>query len=479
MTPAERDALEAAIGRIHDLARGFGLDFHPMRFEVVPAEVLYTIGAYGMPTRFGHWTRGKAFWRMKTEYDYNLSRLYELVVNSNPCYAFLLEGNSLVQQKLVAAHVFAHSDFFKHNRRFASAPGDMMEVMASSAERVRLYESRHGRDAVEAFLDAALAIQECVDPFGPDARVRSSGARVRPSGARGPGAVAGAAGPPPPSGPSRERDGYENLWSIGEPPKPPPPPEPRRLPPKPEKDLLRFIIEHARGLEDWQRDLLSVVRDEMLYFWPQLETRIMNEGWATFWHARILRELDLEDAEAVEYAKLHAGILQPSPQRLNPYLIGLRIFEDLERRRGREACFEVRELDTDVSFLRNYLTEELVEELDLYLFRKVGEQWQVVEKDWERVRDGLAAGLTNGGLPVIVVLDGDHNGAGELFLLHRHDGQELDLEHAEKTLAHVHRLWGRPVSLETIVDSKPLVLSYDGERVIRRVASPRARRADG
>src|SRR5690554_4989776 len=156
---------QRALETITALAREFGLDPFPMRYEICPADVLYSFGAYGMPTRFSHWSFGKAYYRMKTQYDFNLSRIYELVVNSDPCYAFLLEGNSLLQNKVIAAHVLAHSDFFKHNARFAHTSRDMVDTMAANAARIREYEFRHGRRQVEEVLDAALALQFHVDPY--------------------------------------------------------------------------------------------------------------------------------------------------------------------------------------------------------------------------------------------------------------------------------------------------------------------------
>lgn len=115
---------------------------------------------------------------------------------------------------------------------------------------------------------------------------------------------------------------------------------------------------------------MTMLHDEMLYFWPQMETKIMNEGWASYWHQRIMRELDLTPEETVEYAKLNSSVVQPSRQSLNPYYLGLKIFEDIERRWDRDKMFEVRELDSDLSFIRSYLSKELVNDLDLYVFEK-------------------------------------------------------------------------------------------------------------
>lgn len=156
--------LQKAIDEITEIAIGFGLDFYPMRYEICPADIIYTIGAYGMPTRFSHWSFGKQFYKMKLQYDLGLSQIYELVINSDPCYAFLLESNTLTQNKLIVAHVLAHCDFFKNNIRFSNTRRDMVESMTATAERIASYEREYGKYEVEQFLDAVLSIQEHIDP---------------------------------------------------------------------------------------------------------------------------------------------------------------------------------------------------------------------------------------------------------------------------------------------------------------------------
>jgi stage V sporulation protein R len=223
----------------------------------------------------------------------------------------------------------------------------------------------------------------------------------------------------------------------------------------------------------------------MLYFWPQLETKIMNEGWASYWHMRILREMDLNEAETIDFAKLHSSVIQPSATSINPYHLGLKIFEDIERRwdnptpeeqerfgrkpgQGRAKIFEVRELDSDLSFIRNYMTQDLVSKLDLYMFGKQGNEWVVTEKAWEQVRDGLANTRVNGGFPYVTVQDGDHLRAGELYLKHHFEGLELDVKYVEKTVPHIYTLWGKNVHLETVVEERPVLFTYDGKKVHRR-----------
>jgi stage V sporulation protein R len=468
--------LEKAIEEITEIATGFGLDFYPMRYEICPAEIIYTFGAYGMPTRFSHWSFGKSFHRMKMQYDLGLSKIYELVINSDPCYAFLLDGNSLIQNKLIVAHVLAHCDFFKNNVRFSRTNRKMVESMSATAERMRAYEMEHGVAAVEQFLDDVLAIQEHVDPSLTKRRravsaIADEAEREAPERLR-------------PSSP------YTDLWDLDAKPDSALKEKKenggrKKFPASPEKDLLWFIEEHSPELEYWQRDILTMMRDEMLYFWPQMETKIMNEGWASYWHQRIMRELDLTSEETIEFAKLNSSVVQPSRHSLNPYYLGLKIFEDIEKRwedpdeedrerlgrkpgQGRAKIFEVREFDSDTSFIRNYLTKKLVEDLDLYVFEKQGPEWKVTDKTWESIRDQLIYSRVNGGFPYLVVEDGDYLRLGELYLKHCYEGIELDLKYVEKTLPHVHRLWGKSIHLETIIEEKPVVFSYDGKKHHRR-----------
>ncbi|SEN10549.1 stage V sporulation protein R [Mesobacillus persicus] len=464
----DNKSLEYAISEITEIARGFGLDFYPMRYEVCPADIIYTFGAYGMPTRFSHWSFGKQYHKMKLHYDLGLSKIYELVINSDPCYAFLLDSNSLIQNKLIVAHVLAHCDFFKNNVRFQNTKRDMVESMAATAERIRSYEIEHGKQEVEDFLDAVLAIEEHIDPslMRPKLSWTLDDADMEEE--------------------SIIETPYDDLWSLEDKKNPvnKKVKKRRKLPPQPEKDLLLFIESYSRELTDWQRDILTMMREEMLYFWPQLETKIMNEGWASYWHQRILRELDLTPGEAIEFAKLNAGVVQPSKTSINPYYLGLKIIEDIEDRydnptkemlergvkpgSGREKIFEVREIESDISFLRNYLTKDLVMREDMYLFQKQGKDYKIVDKEWEQVRDQLVSMRVNGGFPYLTVVDGDYDRNGELYLKHGYEGIELDIKYLEKVLPYVHQLWGRKIHLETIVEDRDMLFTYDGKGIHRK-----------
>jgi stage V sporulation protein R len=869
MEDREIKDLEKSLEQIWEVAQRFGLEPFPTRFEIVPAAVMYEIGSYALPGRYSHWTFGKAYNRMKTMYDFGLSKIYEVVINTNPSYGFLLETNSPIQNKMVMAHVLGHVDFFKNNIYFSKTNRRMVESVSTHSGRMTEYEFKYGRKSVERLLDAVLAIEEHIDPNFFIKRERPEAEELRRNQPKAEGR-------------------YDDLWKLGE--KKEAEPTPDENPPGdrlPEKDLVSYIMRNSPQLQPWQRDVMAMMHEEMEYFIPQMQTKTMNEGWAcatgdsllvtengfsrfdelyeagrkikvasggeglvyritdfhkeksvptirirtrrgfviegaerhrvqmadggwkqlrdieagervglayhtniwpkeklklsfehaqphatltdvaesagvssatafrhlhgrvrsrnasildaafatlehqpgtvgrilptrralhlptelneelawflgyfigdgdlnesgiglttgdeelalklvatveslfglqarlkldtseghhrwrvtihsrelwrvleavginlkgkarakkippqilrspesvmsaflrgyfdadayagregirissaseellrtvqtillnygilsrqrkhlydimqleingasaarflevigfslarkqqalstcvashrwflreeladeivsvehgcndvyditvaeshsyvacgfvnhnSFWHSRIMRELDLSDSEHMEFAELHSGVVSPHKGQLNPYYLGYKIFEDIERRwdnptpqeiekfgihpgSGREKIFEVRELDNDVSFLRNYLTEELCEELDLFVYELVEEEeWTITEKRWERVRDQLVANMTNFGFPYIEVADGDYNNNRELYLRHAYEGAELDGRYARKALEHVFTLWGRPVHLETVADDERVCLHYDGQ----------------
>src|SRR5215468_1526346 len=466
--------LEKGLEQIWDIATNkFGLDPYPTNFEIVPASVMYEVGSYALPGRYSHWTFGKAYQRMKTMYDFGLSKIYEVVINTNPAYGFLLETNSPVQNKMVIAHVLGHVDFFKNNVYFSKTNRRMVDSVSTHAQRMMEYEFQYGRKTVETFLDAVLAIEEHIDPhFFIKPEVSAEEQKRRDE--------------------RKPKEGrYDDLWSLDTHPAENGDPaaaaraadakakvQQERLP---QKDIVHYVMHNSPVLKSWQRDVMAMVHEEMEYFVPQMQTKIMNEGWASYWHTRIMRELDLTDSEHLEFANLHAGVVSPQKGQLNPYYLGYKIFEAIEQRwdnpsaadrehfgrrggEGREKLFEVRELESDVSFLRNYLNEELCEELDLFVYELVEEEeWTITEKRWEKVRNQLVANMTNFGFPYLQVEDGDYNGNRELYLKHRYEGTELDMRYGRKALEHVHTLWGRPVHLETVIDDESTVLHFNGD----------------
>ncbi|CAN5487731.1 SpoVR family protein [soil metagenome] len=440
-------ALEPAIDSIWRIAADFGLEPFPTHFEIVPASIMYEIGSYGMPGRFTHWTHGKSYHLQKSMYDFGMSKIYELVINTDPCWAFLLESNSLLENQFVVAHVLGHSDFFRNNAYFQKTSRRMLDTIKLNVDRIRDYEYQYGVKAVEETLDAVLSIQEHVAPW--EQCDLGEG-----------------------SGPSRDRAGsYDDLWVLdqtGSEQAAEPVQVSGQRCRTPQHDLLLFLAVESPALEDWQRDIVQIVRSEMLYFYPQMQTKIINEGWASYWHVQIMRALDLPMDDHVEFAKLHSGVVQSHPHRLNPYFLGFSMLNDIERRfdaidgegAGRDRLFQVRETECDVSLVRNYLTQELVENLDLYFAERQGDELVVTEKDWESVRDRLVDQLVDFGIPTITAEDADYRGNRELYLRHHWTGQPLDARWAKKALEGVQTLWGRAVWLETQRDDKLVRLRY-------------------
>lgn len=422
---------------IWQMARDMGLDPYPITFESVPAPVLYEFAAYMIPGRMAHWSYGKSYHAMKTRYDYGLNKLYEMVINANPAYAFLLDSNSDLENTFVRAHVMGHVDFFHHNQCFSYTPGDMMEVASRHADRVRQYEFEVGRETVEQFLDAVLSLQEHVTLPAPDIPLRA------------------------PRDKEHAPLGWHSRdWGLESPSVPD---HQVKSNSHEEEDLLRFLVTESRHLKDWEKDIIGMIRQEMQYFWPQIRTKIMNEGWASYWHATLMREMSLTDEDYLDFARLHSQVTAPLLYQINPYALGYAIYQDLERREGREALFLARTVDDDVSFVRNYLSEEVAESLHLLVYGADRDRVIVKSRQWERIREQLVNELVHGGVPVIHVNDGDFNQRGELYLIHRHEAVDLDLPYAERTLHYVHRLWGRPVHLETRTMHKRIILSFDGK----------------
>jgi len=483
--------LEAARREIEKIARGYGLDFFDTVFELLEDRELNEVAAFGgFPVRYPSWRFGMEYDRLSKEYRYGLAKIYEMVVNNDPAYAYLMGSNQLVDQKLVMAHVFAHVDFFKHNLWFRPTDRKMVDAMANHGTRVRRAIDQVGLAKVEDFLDVALALDNLIDPYSPYLPRKSAAPRTdEPT-------------PPPRSSPSRIASptgrGYMDRWLN--------PSEAmeretkrierdaaraRRDPARPERDVLGFVVARA-PLERWERDLLEMVREEAYYFAPQAMTKIMNEGWATFWHSRIMTRHVLRDAEVIDFADHHSGTVHAAPGQVNPYKLGVELWRDIEDRwdrgrfgpeydrcddeqvrrtwdtgakQGNEKIFEVRRIYNDVTFVEEFFTEEFAREHGYYVYRRNARtgRLEVADRNPRLVKEALLRRITNAGNPVIRVEDANHRNRGELFLIHDHDGNDLQLDHAQETIRYLQRLWRRPVHIRTIEDGKERVLSHEGE----------------
>ncbi|MFO0971947.1 MAG: SpoVR family protein [Phycisphaerae bacterium] len=477
---------------IADVARAAGLDFFETRFEVVDYDTMSQIAAYGgFPQRFPHWRFGMEYEKLRKQHVYGLGRIYEMVINNDPCYAYLLVDNDMTDQKLVMAHVYAHCDFFKNNVWFSKTNRRMMDEMANHATRIRRHIDRHGFDDVERFIDVCVSIDNLIDPHSSFMR-REAPERSTPpvhQRAAAESQIVRYQTKPyldrwinPPERLAEERRRATERHRA----------EHSALPAQPMRDVLLFLLKYA-PLEDWQADVLSIVREEAYYYAPQAQTKIMNEGWATFWHSRLMTRHLLKDDELLTYADHHAGTVAMGPGQVNPYKIGLEIFRDIEdrwnrgrfgkeydecssleqRRRwdrklmlGMQKVFETRRVYNDVTFIDEFLTEELAERLRLYHYRydPATRRMVAVDRDFSKIKQQLMFMLTNHGQPYIYVVDGNYRNRGELYLAHKYSDADLEIRFAVETLRNIQHIWRRPCHLQAQINDEMVLFSFDGQQ---------------
>ena len=413
--------------RIEKLVGDIGLACYEQHFEICSYEDMLCYEAYvGMPSHYPHWSYGKAYERQKTYYQYNLTGLpYEMVINSDPCLAYLMRDNTLLLQILTMAHVYGHNDFFKNNRLFKrdTRAELTLETFKAHADRVRGYiqDPGIGPDKVERILDAAHALRFQISRHGQGKNASRADLKL------------------------------ESAASV-----------PARF----NEDLLGFLAERGR-LQEWERDLVNIVREEAMYFLPQVETKIMNEGWATYWHYQMLKRLELPQALYLEFLQRHNLVIRPHQGQINPYFLGFKLFEYLDKDGDGQRIMAIRSEERDQSFLRRYLSCEVCEEFHLFDYGNEGDDIVVTEVadyiGWKAVRDELAAAVGIGCIPVIRPKGVEK---GRLIVEHSFDGRELELKYAQETLKYVASLWGDAVELITSAEGKNKVIICDEHQII-------------
>ena len=458
-----RDLVEWDL-KIRAKADEFGLDCYPQEFELCDHNGMLGYMAYsGMPSHYPHWSYGKSYEKLKTLYDHGVSGLpYEMVINSNPAIAYLMRDNSLLLHILTIAHVYGHNDFFKNNFTFKSATRAELtiESFKAAAMRVRRYveDPSIGVEKVERILDAAHALSwQCrrnfaikkLSPFEQMARAEDT-----------------AQGSPDPF----QKIHARKIVEV---------PDFHKVPLEPDEDILLFIRDHNPFLADFEKDLLTIVDQEAKYFISMMETKIMNEGWASYWHKKILESLDLDQGLHLEFIVNHNQVVSPDsrpdqPVPSRPQALGRHLppLHESDRRRNQarrqahkirdEKIFEVREVERDASFLRRYLTEDLMREMDIFEYEARGEELVVSkvadDEGWKEVKATLIKNVGTNSIPVLKVDDADFGQNRTLYVKHDHDGRDLHIEYAEKSLNYLQRLWGREVVLETVLDGKRSLL---------------------
>lgn len=537
------------------IAKAAGLQHYPVQFFEVPVEIIYEVSSYGLPTRYSHWSFGRVYEHQKTYGEMGFSKIYELILNNNPSFAFLDKNNSEVINLLVAAHCFSHSDFFANNIMFKRCgETDMVHDAKVHAEIIDGFRRDYGDDEVDNWLDVALSLERHVDVYKGLHRKAYPKRHVKFI--------------------ERKRKQWDDITGDDKKPRMEKRVEGIHIPPHPEKDLLWFLSEYA-NMEPWQQKIFEIVRRESYYFYPQFRTKIMNEGWASYWHAELMGQYHLgdsndygakvnyplTDAEFLDFAASHEKVVQPGLKiqlkqemddidprtgkkvgtikrwsqhvvdnpnlfhyatRINPYYVGFRIFRDIKDRwdkyyeegyregewgekipvtiNGDQKIREVMEEEDDISFLRNYLTEELCDDLHLFSYgnidnykddyetqERIRERTQEMKRDSDlgqndidstivdnktiavrskRVDDVIAAFSKqryNYGVPMIVVRRIDESGLLRLEHL-QEDPTNTDLGYAENVLRYVHQIWGREVEIirKHPEEGKTRILRWNG-----------------
>jgi stage V sporulation protein R len=438
--------LEEYAASLEKLAHRLGLDYYPVDFEMAPQSLMTEIAVYGLPIRMPHWSFGVRYIHQLVRQSMGHSKIFEVMFPGDPCRAFLMDGNSLAENALVTAHVIGHADFSKNNQLFARfhemAGGNIVEHAAAHAQRIQQAIEAAGLERVEAVLDAALALESHVDVSGELHRARYPEFVAERSK----------------STVTAFHKRFHQLPGASEPAALPIGPVRTRVPPHPEYDLLWFIANYAPDLEQWERDIFLAVRAESLYFYPVFACQIMNEGWASYWHARLLREAEfLPQPTYLAAIKAHSDVVRPfasgeeTALGINPYHLGFTLWEHIIESHGLERARQVMREEDDFGFIRNWLDRSLAEKLELFVYEvRQGDEIRVADRELEAVREAILAPKFNFGAPRVAAAELKADGG--LVLAHEHasDGRGLDAARAKKVLEYTRRVWRRPVRLHTV-----------------------------
>ena len=457
-----------------------GLDTFPIEFDIVPTQKMFEILAYNIPTNISNWKRGRDYERTRTIYekaDPNLP--YEVVINSNPARAYFMNSNTFAVQVLVMAHVYGHCAFFTNNKYFRKSRQDIIEIMHAASERVNKYERKYGIDEVESTVDAGHALQLHSSPFASEETENEKRRRIFEqekakiyAGERT--AYSDLLGGPKVKVDEDVELYNQKLWKL------------LRLttPVEPTDDILRYIIDNSRILEDWQNDILEILRIEGQYYWPMMKTKYMNEGFATLVHEKVMtklfREGKLTAGEHAQFNYSNSLVKAENPFQLNPYLMGCSMWKNIEERwntgrHGREwaDCIDVKQKEewdtddmegwekcksvmttyTDWFFVQNFLTPDLIRDMKIYLYKPQVKSksidYIVTKAEAEEIREKIVAAFAASPVPKIKIVNGNYDDKGWMALEHRWAGSDLDITYANETLKHIVRLWGQPARLTT------------------------------
>jgi stage V sporulation protein R len=495
--------------RVEEICREEGLDFYDTYFQMLSFDEMNEITANsGFPRRYPHWKFGMVYQHYKKQLGHGFGKIYELVVNNDPAIAYLLEYNHPIEQIMVIGHVYAHVDFFKNNYAFAETNRNMLNNLADHANLIQHYINKVGWDKVESFIDACLSLENLIDPHSVRIKRRDDMKDEEDEeGCESSSCDSGCGGCDKKDAGYRDEvfklpaeeymDRFINTPEFLEAQKKKSRMEKKKkkhFPPEPERDVMLFLLENADRLNGWQRDILSIIREEAYYFAPQMQTKIMNEGWATYWHSHLMTKRGLAgDDGIIHFARVHSSVMGSGKTQINPYRLGFQLFKDIEDRwnkgkygldyslerdfrkrkkwdtgemKGREKIFEVRRNMTDIEFIREFMTDDFIRDQMFYEFRlDPSDNWyKIANRDPSRIRNTLISQLTNGGEPRVFVRDGNFRNSRELLLAHYYDGQPLKQFERTKTIENIYKIWRRPVHLQTYMNEKWHLFSFDGKK---------------
>jgi len=417
--------------KILRVAEDLGLAWYPIDYEIIDYQEMLGAMAYtGLPTHYRHWSYGKEYERTHTLYNMGQTGLpYEMIINSNPSIAYLMRENALYIHILTMAHCVGHSDFFKNNRMFAATnPNNIIDKFKAAGKYVRklIEDPSIGIDKVERILDAAHSIKYQV-PRYPGIKTKTRAERLQ-----------------------LEKELMDAVPDYV--------PDLEKVPLDPEYNILRFIAEESKFLQEWERNLLLIVEESAQYFIPQALTKIMNEGWACTIHHKIVNELNLPDSLHLPFIKLHNQVIRPQLGQINPYHLGFKMFEMLIERHSFEEAKILREIHNDITFLRCYLDRDFMTEMNYFTYSfKKSKKYTTIDDisddgGWEKVRDELIKNVGLNRLPVVYIDEVRKNNV--LCLKHEHDGRDLDLSYGQKVFENIKTLWGDDIKLVSIIENE-------------------------
>ncbi|MEN8131524.1 MAG: SpoVR family protein [Pseudomonadota bacterium] len=473
-------------GEIARIAADFGLDTYPNQIEIINAEqMMDAYSSVGMPVGYHHWSYGKQFLSVEQQYRRgHMGLAYEIVINSNPCIAYLMEENTIMMQALVVAHAaYGHNSFFKNNYLFKTwtNPDAIIDYLLFAKHYIADCEQRYGEEQVELILDSCHTLMN----YGVDRYKRPPRLSMKREEAR-----------------RKEREEYlqsqvNDLWrTLPAQGRFNTPQQEECFPAEPQENLLYFIEKHAPLLEPWQREIVRIVRKIAQYFYPQRQTQVMNEGWATFWHYTILNRMYDEglvnDGFIMEFLQTHTNVVYQPPYNsdyyngINPYALGFAMMSDLRR-----ICEHPTDEDKywfpncagsdwtqcldfamknfkDESFIAQYLSPKLIRDLKLFsvLDDDTKSKLEITaihdEQGYRYIRQSLAEQYNLGTRePNIQIFKANRHGDRSLILRHnRHNRRPLS-ESTDEVLKHVARLWGFNVYLEAVHENNRVELMHE------------------